>query len=357
MSDIAITFTILVAVVVLFVWNRLPVVVVALGTALALYATGVLDLTQALAGLGDHAVIFIATLFVVSAGLEITGVTAWAGQLLVARAGKSRTRLLILTMLLVALLTALISVNGAVAALLPVVIVTAVRLGRPPSQLLMPMVFGAHAGSLLALTGTPVNVLVSESAVDAGLPAFGYFEFSIVGVPLLLGTMAIVILFGERLLPYRGGRTIPPDLSKHARTLVEHYRLDDGVFQLRLRASSPYVGAARTALDLRDYPGVTLVAVQSGAGGEPLLRSSLAEGDLLVLQGDAKSVADLAGSKHLAFRSGDAAAEVTDTLFNRASGLAEVVDSPTVRHDRPDGLSRHGVRERRPHPPGCSAGG
>ena len=71
-------------------------------------------------------------------------------------------------MLLVAALTAVISVNGAVAALLPVVVVMAVRLGPPPSQLLLPLVFGPHAGSMLALTGTPVNVLVSNSAHERG---------------------------------------------------------------------------------------------------------------------------------------------------------------------------------------------
>ena len=54
---------------------------------------------------------------------------------------------------LVALLTALINVNGAVAALVPVAVVMAVRTGRSPSQLLLPLAFGAHAGSLLALTG------------------------------------------------------------------------------------------------------------------------------------------------------------------------------------------------------------
>ena len=129
MSPIAYTASIILVAVVLFVWNRLPVVVVAMGVAVALWATGILTIDQALAGLGDPAVIFIASLFVVSAGLEMTGVTAWAGQLLIAHAGReSRTRLLSFTMLLVAGLTALISVNGAVAALLPVVVVMAVRL-------------------------------------------------------------------------------------------------------------------------------------------------------------------------------------------------------------------------------------
>src|SRR5690606_31055688 len=113
------------------------VIIVAMAVALALYATGVLTLQQSLAGFGDPAVIFIATLFVVSAALESTGVTTWAGQLLIAKAGEeSRTRLLVLTMTLVAALTALISVNGAVAALLPVVVVMAVRLKRFASQLL-----------------------------------------------------------------------------------------------------------------------------------------------------------------------------------------------------------------------------
>jgi di/tricarboxylate transporter len=328
LSDIVITFLIVAAVVVLFVSERVPVVIVALGTALALYATGVLDLGQALGGLGDPAVIFIASLFVVSAGLEATGVTAWAGQLLIDRAGTSRARLLVLIMLAVGLLAALININGAVPALLPVVVVLAIRLGRSPSQLLMPLAFAASAGSLLALTGTPVNVIVSDAAVDAGVGAFGYFEFALVGIPLLLGTIAIVILFGERLLPDRSGRSLPSDLSKHARTLIEQYRLDDGVFQLRVRPGSPYVGAPLSAVDLAGYPGLGLVALQAGEEPGPLRRPTLAEGDRLIVRGDAESASRLATDKTLAFRSEDASGDVADTLFNRASGLAEVVIPP-----------------------------
>jgi Na+/H+ antiporter NhaD/arsenite permease-like protein len=304
LSPVGIVFAIVAAIVILFVWDRLPVVIVAMATALALYATGTLDLGQALAGFGDPAVIFIASLFVVSAGLDATGVTAWAGQFLIAQAGDNRVRLLIFMMLLVALLTALISVNGSVAALLPVVVVMAVRLGRPPSQLLMPLVFAAHAGSLLALTGTPVNVLVSEAALDGGLPAFGYFEFALVGVPLLLGSMAIVVLFGQRLLPNRSSGMIPPDLSKHARTLVEQYSLDDGMFELRVRPRSPYVGVPRTAIDLASYPGLQLLTIRAANDAGPLRRATLAEGDRLVVRGDAATAGTLAADQLLAFRSG-----------------------------------------------------
>ena len=79
MSDSTITFLILGGTVVVFVWDRFPIGVVAFGVALSLWATGVLDLDQALGGFGDPTVIFIASLFVVGEALDATGVTAWAG--------------------------------------------------------------------------------------------------------------------------------------------------------------------------------------------------------------------------------------------------------------------------------------
>jgi di/tricarboxylate transporter len=329
LSPIGYTAVIVAAAVVLFIWNRLPVVVVAMMVPLALWATGVLTLGQSLVGFGDPAVIFIASLFVVSSGLEMTGVTAWAGQLLIRGAGEeSRTRLLLLMMVLVALLTALISLNGAVAALLPVVVVIAVRLQRKSSQLLMPLVFAAHAGSMLALTGTPVNVLVSNAGSEAGVGGFSFFEFALAGVPLLVGTMAIIILFGERLLPYRNGATMPADFSRHAKTLVEQYGLASGIHQMRVRPSSPYAGAAPSAIDLAAFPQLELVAVQEGGSAAPLRKSVMAEGDHLLLRGDAEAAAAFAAELHLALREDPAAASGEETLFNRRSGLAEVVIPP-----------------------------
>lgn len=131
-----------------------------------------------------------------------------------------------LVMVLVAALTALISVNGAVAALLPMVVVVAIRLDRSPSQLVMPLAFAAHAGSMLALTGTPVNVIVSDASADAGTGRFGYLEFALVGVPLLVGVIAIAVVLGPRVLPERRAKVIPPDLSGQARVLFHQYLAD-----------------------------------------------------------------------------------------------------------------------------------
>jgi Na+/H+ antiporter NhaD/arsenite permease-like protein len=83
MSDVTVTFPLLAAVVAVFVWDRLPVGMVAIGVALSLWATGVLGYEQVFAGFGDPTVIFIASLFVVSEGLDAAGITSWAGQRLI----------------------------------------------------------------------------------------------------------------------------------------------------------------------------------------------------------------------------------------------------------------------------------
>jgi di/tricarboxylate transporter len=293
MSDETLTFLVLGATVAVFIWDRLPVAIVASGVPLALWATGVLELEEALAGFGDPTVIFIASLFVVSEALDATGVTAWAGQELITRTGGSRTRVLVLTMLLCAALTALITPNGSVAALVPVVVVLSVRLGRKPSQLMMPLAFAAHAGSLLVLTASPVNVIVSEAAIDAGVGRIGFFDFALLGIPLLAGTIAIIVLFGERLLPYRAPRSMPADFSSHARTLLHQYGLDEADEVLtRSRGAAEVVIPPRSGLvGETAFPGMVtesgdLVVLAVQRKGEELGGGTkLAVGDTLLLQG------------------------------------------------------------------------
>ena len=327
MTDIWIVFAIIVGIVVLFMWDRFPVIAVCVAASLALWATGILTLNQSLAGFGDPAVIFIAALFVVSGGLEVSGVTAWAGQLLINQAGDSRTRLIVLMMGFVGLLTALISVNGAVAALLPVVVVMAIRLARSPSQLLMPLVFGAHSGSQLMLTGTPVNVLVAEASVNAGGPGFGYFEFALTGIPIVIGCILIVVFFGERLLPSRTSKTLPPDLSQHATTLVEQYRLSSDVHQMRVREGSPLIGMSRDKIGLENRGDLSFVTLKD-AEGRPTRSEIVSEGDILDVRGPADRAAAAATEMGLSFHENGPEGGMADTLFNRDSGLAEVVIPP-----------------------------
>ena len=287
MSDETIVYLTLAGVIVLFLTQRVPVELVAIGAALALYFTDVLTLEQSLAGFGDPTVIFIASLFVVSEALDATGVTAWASQQLMQRGGAGGARFLVLTLLLVALMSALITPNGAVAALVPVVVVMAMRLGRSPSELLLPLSYASFGGALLVLTGSPVNVIVSEASKDAGAGSFAYFEFALIGIPLLAGTLGISVLLGPKLLPVRRPRSMPPDFSEHAGTLAAQYGTAEPVFRMRVLPGSPLIGSTRAGVDETLYNGLTSIAAQEEGAGDPLTRPELAAGDLLVVRGEA----------------------------------------------------------------------
>jgi di/tricarboxylate transporter len=328
MSGIVIVFVLIIVALILFIWGRVPPVIVAFGVSLTLFFTGILPVEQALAGFGDLVVVLIASLFVIATGLEASGVTAWAGQLLVKQAGESRMRLMIWLMLLAALFTCVISVNGTVAALLPLCVALAVRLRIPTSQLLLPMVFATHGSTMLTLIGAPLNVIASKAAVDGGLRPIGFFEFSVAGIPMLLGTMVIILLTAKWLLPHTNGAALPPDFSQHAKTLIEQYKIEDGLHRLRVRSTSALVGAPREKVDLGPYTGLSLVAIQEAEDGGLLKRENLAEGDLLIVRGNAQAAGQLAAEKHLAFCADENPPSVADALFNRASGLAEVVIPP-----------------------------
>jgi di/tricarboxylate transporter len=328
MSDATIALLVLGAVIALFMWNRFPVGIVALATALSLWATGLLTFNEAVSGFGDPVVIFIATLFVVSEGIDSTGLTTWAGQRLLAVAGEGRVRLLVSVMLLCALLTALISLNGSVAALLPMVVMLALRTGRSPSRMLMPMVYAGSAGSLLVLMGSPVNVIVSEAADDAGAGTFGFFEFGAVGLPILVGTIVLGVVLSDRLLPERTPAVMLPDLSRHADTLATHYDLRDGFYRLRVRERSPLLGLAPGAVDLSAYPGATLIGMQAGVADPRPVRHQVDVDDVLVVAGSSEVVSRLAMEQVLAVAMTPVAVDGSSSLIDREAGTVEVVVPP-----------------------------
>lgn len=324
--DIAVTLGVILLAMVLFVWNRVPATVVAVAASITLLLTGVIDAQEMLGGFGDPVVILIAALLGIAVALEHAGVGAWAGQLLLRRTGSNAAFRLVALMVVAAVFSGLIGMNGASAAMLPIVVVVAVRTGLAPSKLMVPLAFACLTGSKLTLLGTPVNVIAASQAEESGAGSIGFFQWSVLGLPLLAGTIVIIVLLGDRLLPERRSLSIPADFSAHAETLVEHYRLDQGLHRLRVRRSSGLVGRP-AAVDLTRYPGISHVAVLDGDGTSPLRRDRLREGDVVLVRGEAEMVGRLAVEQHLAIRE-DADAPVADALLTRDAGLAEVVIPP-----------------------------
>ena len=299
------TFAVLALAVAGFMTNRLPLVVVALFVPVALWATGVLPLNESLQGFSDPITLFIAALFVLSEALDATGITAWVGQQLELRSSLGRTGLLVTIMAVAAVLSAVISINGAVAALLPVVVVATARAGVIPSHMLIPLAFAASAGSLLTLTGTPVNIIVSDLSAGSGGRAFGYFEFALVGLPLVAVTTLLVVLLGRKLLPKRIPERVAEsgtDPRERVRSWREIYTADldtERLFTGKMGAVEVLVAPRSTLIGRIVSPGMTtrdedlvIVALHRGgtaaAGPEapaPPGTLTLRAGDSVLVQG------------------------------------------------------------------------
>ncbi len=223
----------------LFVWGKFPPDVVALMSMLALYLTGILDMTEALSGFSNATVIMIAALFIIGEGLARTGWTAIAGQSFVSWAGRSVPRLLVIVTMGASVLSGFVSNTGTVAALLPVTVSAAWNAGTLPSKLLMPVAFGSNTGGLLTLTGTPPNIIASNALVEAGFEGFSFFEFGLIGLPLLVIAIVYFRYLGYRLLPKRQTNERPVDLDAEMHKWIEGYSIGDNLYRLRIRSMSP----------------------------------------------------------------------------------------------------------------------
>jgi di/tricarboxylate transporter len=191
----------------------------------------------------------------------------------------------------------------------------------PASKLLMPLAFGAHAGSQLALTGTPIHILVSDAAVAAGEAGFSYFDFAPVGLPLVVAAISVVLLVGRRLLPVREPDKITPDLSDHARTLIDHYGLGEWVAKLEIPENSPLVGTP--AGDLATELEVVDVTGRIGSMG---LASPMPEGAVITVRGTTQQIEDLISEHRLVKR--PPAMGGNEMLMDRRIGVVELVIPP-----------------------------
>lgn len=322
MDDATKALLILAAVVLVFLWNKLPLGLVAVLTSLALWATGLVDAQTVAAGFGDPVVIFLATLYVVSEGIDASGVTAWAGQFIVRKAGTGYRQLLVALGLLCAVLSSFITLNGATAAILPLTLLLAGRIGRSPSHMLMPIVFAGSAGGLLMLMSSPVNVVVSEAADQAGDGPFPFFSFAIVGIPLLIGTVIIGTLLAQRILPDRGAAANAANLGNYAHVIDEHYTVARPFTRVTIEPGSPLAGENPEKLELPTT--LTLSGCQSPAARA--VTDRLDVGDTLVLAGDQDEARKFAAAQRLAV--GISSVHSADDLLTGERGAAEVMIRP-----------------------------
>jgi len=278
-----IVYLLLAAAIPLFAWERVSFDVTALLIMATLMLTGILSPAQGLSGFSNQATVTIAAMFVLTEGLKRAGGLNLAARWFQRVAGGGDLRGMMSMMVSIALVSAFINNTAAVAIFIPIVIRVAEHRDMSPSRLLMPLSFAAMFGGVCTLVGTSTNILVSSIAADAGMPAFGMFEFAPLGLVLLVLGFLYLFTLGPHVIPDRR-----PDRDMTERFDVHAYLTD-----VEVVAGSPYAGRFPETSELLRERDMDVVALFPGGSRKAIEPTGhrLDEGDVLRIRGPAREIA------------------------------------------------------------------
>ncbi len=284
-TEILLVLVILIAAVILFVTEKLRMDVVALLVLGALVVGQLVTPEQAVSGFSNSAVVTVWAVFILSGGLGQTGIANLIGRQVLRLAGGGEVRLLIVIMITAGVMSAFMNNIGVAALLLPVILDIARQTKRPPSKLLLPMVFGALLGGTLTLIGTPPNILISDALRDAGLRPFGFFDYAPAGAVVLLAGTAFMVVIGRHLLPVRHPiQAITGHDSTHADEL---YELREVLARITIPTGSGLAGKTLAESRIGRALGLNILAVIYNGRHQfaPTPETILHEGDCLLALG------------------------------------------------------------------------
>ncbi len=299
-----------------------------LGSLAPLLVLGILSPEEAFAGLSNSAVLTVAALFVVAAGVQHTGALGFADRLFFPRSSSTR-RATAQLMGMTAAMSAFLNNTPVVAMLIPRVQAWCETHGVPPSKLMIPLSYASIVGGMTTLIGTSTNLLVSGLMEASGVEGLGLFDLAWAGVPAALAVLAYFALVGHRFLP---------DRSRPAESIEED--LADCLFEVRV-AASPLAGQTVEAAGLRALGDAYLVHVQTGdaliaATPDTVLRA----GDVLTFRGSTRHLDTVLQRPGL-----QRVAEPVDVAAGAALPLYEAVVAPSSELVGRS-LSEIGFRER-----------
>ncbi|WP_271856263.1 SLC13 family permease [Patiriisocius marinus] len=291
---IILVFAIIGITVLLFVTEYFPIDKISFFIIATLVLTQLTTPEEAISGFSNPAVITILSLMILAVGLEDNGVIQWLTDAI----KKLKVLPLILLtpsfMVVSSVISSFISTTAVVIIFIKIITQLAERYNFSSAKLLMPISFAGILGGSCTLMGTSTNLLVNSIAKDAGVEAFGFFEFSLYGgVFLIIGIVYMTIV----------SRFLPKDPNSD---LQENYEIDNYVFTLKIPniseasdEASDLIGQTIAEVDfINEERAVPLKLIRNkkviNAPGKYI---ELKEGDNLVLMSSLESISEIV-NKH-----------------------------------------------------------
>jgi len=278
------SFGLIGATVLCFIWGRWRYDLIALGALAVGVVGGLIPVKSAFDGFSNDIVIIIASALVLSAAISRSGLVDTLMAPLLPHLKDERTQVPVLAT--VTTLLSMVTKNvGALALMMPSALRMARRTEVSPGRLLMPMSFGSLVGGLAVLVGTSPNIIVSEvRQQELGQP-FGMFDFMPVG-----GTLAVLAIlylsFAYRLLPKSRMAAIDIDAALAANAYVTEVQVPETWSFEQSRVAD---------LQKAGEEAVVVVAILRGRKriASPHPNRKILPGDVLLLEGQQQALNEL----------------------------------------------------------------
>jgi di/tricarboxylate transporter len=322
-------FTIVLVALVLFATEPVPIDVTAIGimVALMIFGTdGPISLTEisaaeGLSGFSSSATLTVLAMFILSAGVQRTGIIQLLGTRVARFTKESLSRQLGATMGLVGPISGFINNTAAVAILLPMVTDLAHEGRTSPSKLLIPLSYASMFGGMLTVIGTSTNILASDIFLRIQGRPFDMFEFTALGAIVSVAGIIYLMTVGRYLLPER---------IRAQDDLTEEFGMADYLTEVEVRKNSPIVGqTVQRALEETEFDVDLLQLIRRNQVFlEPLAPKVIQEGDIFAVRTDRDTLVDLLDAEGLKLVTGVTVDEKELEQAEGGQNLVEVVIAP-----------------------------
>ena len=340
------TIIILIISAIFFVNGKLRSDIVALCALLALLIFNILTPEEALSGFSNSVVIMMVGLFVVGGAIFQTGLAKMISSRILKLAGKSELRLFILVMIVTSAIGAFVSNTGTVALMLPIVVSLAASANMSAGRLLMPLAFASSMGGMMTLIGTPPNLVIQNTLINAGFPALSFFSFLPVGlICVIVGTLVLLPLSKWFLSKEKRNTDKHQHANKSLKELVNEYGLSDNLFRLRVTPESIAKGKTIMELNVRRKYGLNILEVRRAQNSQSRFLKPVTQNlaqpstvistdDIIYIKGDLEHVKTMVSDLRLEFlnnQTKESQSQNDQTLDFYDIGIAEIVLMPASR--------------------------
>ncbi|MGI8936387.1 MAG: SLC13 family permease [Phormidesmis sp.] len=290
--SIVLTLSVTAIALVLFIVERFPSDITALGVMVSLILLKQVTPQEGIAGFSNPATITVMAMFILSAGIARTGVLQNASSWLIRWGGKRLSQQIITLGIIVGPLSGLINNTAIVSVFLPIVEDFCQQHRISPSKLLMPLSFATILGGMITVIGTSTSVLASGLAGDLGLGEFSLFQFTALGMITFVIGLAYLGLVAPWLLPNR---------KVDDRGLSQKYGMKDYVSELVITPRSSLVGQTLRASQLqRRFDVDVLELIRDDTHfPQPFADKTLAASDILLARGGKQDLLKIRESEGL----------------------------------------------------------